>query len=228
MDALQEALNSRISSVDNVLDKHVAPKLAVPPSMLNEDGVIDRDKLELIPLEIGEQIPTYITWDASLQAAFAQFDKLQELMFMMSETCPTIFGIEKFGAAESGTALRLRMQRTVAKINRKRLYFDAGLRQALWIAQRLEVIHGGAKYDPCPVTIAWADGLPEDIKEMVEIESQRLAAGNTSVESSIRRLDGPDAVDAEMGRIAEEEGQSNPLTGRGSTPPPTGDNADEE
>jgi len=222
LEALQEAINSRISMVDNVLDKHVAPKLAVPPSMFNEDGVIDRNKLELIPLEKGETIPTYITWDASLQAAFAQFDKLQELLFMLSETCPTIFGLEKFGVAQSGSALRLRMQRTISKINRKRLYFNTGLIEALWLAQQLETIHGGATYEPCPVTISWADGLPEDVKEMVEIESQRMAAGNTSVESSIRRLDGPGGVEAEMDRIAAEEGQSSVLTGRGPEPPASG------
>ena len=48
---------------------------------------------------------------------------------------------------------------------------------------------------------------------MVEIEAQRLAAGNTSVESSVRRLDGPDAGEAEMQRIGEETQQVGVLTG---------------
>jgi hypothetical protein len=57
--------------------------------------------------------------------------------------------------------------------------------------------------------------------EMVEIESQRMAAGNTSVESSIRRLDGPDAVESEMDRIAGETQQSVTLTGMGRARPTT-------
>jgi hypothetical protein len=117
--------------------------------------------------------------------------------------------------AESGRALRLRLLRTLAKINRKRLYYDTALKGALLTAQILDVTHGSGEYEPAEPTIQWADGLPEDMVEMVEIESQRLAAGNTSVESSVRRLDGPDAVEAEIARIAEETGQAVALTGAG-------------
>jgi hypothetical protein len=208
LESLIEALNSRISSIDAVLDKHVSPKLAVPPSMMGEDDKIDRNKLDLIPLEAGEQIPQYILWDASLQAAYKEIDQLIELLFILSETGPSIFGLDKYGVAQSGTALRLRLIRTIAKINRKRLYFDGALKQVLYAAQLLEKQHGGASYEPCPVSIAWADGLPEDMMEMVQLEAQRLASGNTSIESSIRRLDGPAAVEGEMERIAEDESRA--------------------
>jgi hypothetical protein len=132
---------------------------------------------------------------------------------MLSETAPSAFGLDKFGVAESGRALRLRLIRTLAKINRKRLYYDTALKAALLTAQVLDVTHGSGEYKPAEPTIQWADGLPEDLVEMVEIESQRLAAGNTSVESSVRRLDGPDAVESEITRIAEETGQTVALTG---------------
>jgi hypothetical protein len=141
-----------------------------------------------------------------------------DLMFMLSETAPSAFGLDKYGVAESGRALRLRLLRTLAKINRKRNYYDTALKAALLTAQQLEVIHGGTQYEPSAVTINWADGLPEDMVEMVEIEAQRSAAGNTSVESSIRRLDGPDAVEPEMERIAGEQGQAVTLTGAGRPP----------
>lgn len=215
LESLMESLNSRLSQIDAVLDKHVAPKLTVPPSLLDEDGKIDRTKLEIIPLEAGEQPPSYITWDAHLTAAFEQVDRFIQLLFLLSETGPSIFGLEKYGVAESGTALRLRLIRTLAKINRKRLYFDRALKKALYTAQLLEQKHGGAAYEPLPVSIAWADGLPEDTKEMAEIETQRLMAGNTSVESSVRRLDGADAVSAELDRIAGDQGQAIALTGAG-------------
>jgi hypothetical protein len=224
LESLSEALNNRISSIDSVLDKHVSPKLAVPPSMMGEDDKIDRNKLDLIPLEAGEQIPQYILWDASLQAAYKEIDQLIEFLFILSETGPSIFGLDKYGVAQSGTALRLRLIRTIAKINRKRLYFDKGLKGVLYAAQLLEQHHGGTKYEPCPVSIAWADGLPEDMMEMIQEEAQRLAAGNTSIESSVRRLDGPDAVEGEMDRIAEEEGQATTVTGRGA---PAGQGAQE-
>lgn len=215
LESLMESLNSRLSQIDAVLDKHVAPKLLVPPSLLDEDGRVKRESLEVIVLEAGEQPPSYITWDAHLTAAFEQVDRFVQLLFLLSETGPSIFGLEKYGIAESGTALRLRLIRTLAKVNRKRLYFDRALKKVLYTAQLLEQEHGGTKYEPSPVSIAWADGLPEDMKEMAEIENQRLMAGNTSVESSVRRLDGADAVEAELDRIAGDVGQAIALTGAG-------------
>jgi len=213
LESLFESLNNRVSQIDEVLDKHVAPKIVVPPGFVDEDGKIHFDRMETIELGPGDQPPSYITWDAHLTAAFTQFEKLLDLLFMLSETAPSAFGLDKFGVAESGRALRLRLLRTLAKINRKRLYYDTALKAALLTAQILDVTHGSGNYEPAEPTIQWADGLPEDMVEMVEIESQRLAAGNTSVESSVRRLDGPDAVEAEMTRITEEAGQAVALTG---------------
>ncbi|MFB3882454.1 MAG: phage portal protein [Armatimonadota bacterium] len=213
LESLFESLNNRVSQIDEVLDKHVAPKIVLPPGFVDRDGKVRFDRMETIELQPGDQPPSYITWDAHLTAAFAQFDKLLDLLFMLSETAPSAFGLDKFGIAESGRALRLRLLRTLAKINRKRLYYDTALKQALLTAQILDVTHGSGSYEPQQPTIQWSDGLPEDVVEMVEIESQRLAAGNTSVESSVRRLDGPDAVEAEMQRIAEEEKQLGTFTG---------------
>jgi len=213
LESLFESLNNRVSQIDEVLDKHVAPKIVLPPGFVDRDGKIRFDRMETIELHAGDQPPSYITWDAHLTAAFTQFDKLLDLLFMLSETAPSAFGLDKFGIAESGRALRLRLLRTLAKINRKRLYYDTALKQALLTAQILDVTHGSGGYEPAEPTIQWADGLPEDMVEMVEIEAQRLAAGNTSVESSVRRLDGPDAVEAEMQRIGEETRQVGALTG---------------
>jgi len=226
LEPLFEALDERLSQTDEVMTKHVAPKLVLPPRFINEDGTVNLSELEVVQLEAGEQAPTYVTWDAHLSAAQAHTDRLIDLIFIMSETAPVAFGLEKYGTAQSGTALRLRLLRTLAKINRKRLYYDRALKAALLCAQQLEVIHGGAAYEPAEPTIQWADGLPEDLTEMVQTEMQRLAAGNTSIESSVRRLDGPDAVEAEMGRIAEETGQAVALTGapgagRGQAPQPS-------
>jgi len=223
LESLFEATNNRLSQVDLVLDKHVAPKIILPPGFLDEDGKVHFEQMETIQIDPGSSPPSYMTWEGQLAAAYQEIDRLLELMFMLSETAPSAFGLDKFGVAESGRALRLRLLRTLAKVNRKRVYYDAGLKAALLTAQLLDVTLGSGKYEAAEPTIQWADGLPEDMVEMVEIESQRLAAGNSSMESSVRRLDGPDAVEAEMGRIAEETGQAVALTGgaggtRGAAP----------
>ena len=218
LDSLFEALNSRLSQIEVVLDKHTAPKIILPPGYVDSDGKVRFDQMEAVELAAGDQPPSYLTWEGQLQAAGAQYDRLLDLLMITAEIAPSVFGLEKFGLAESGRALRLRLLRTLAKINRKRLYYDAGLKQALTIAQMLDVTRGGGKYAPAEPSIAWADGLPEDVVEMAEIEVQRMAAGNTSVESSIRRLDGPDAVEAEMDRMDEEAGQMAVTTGASQRP----------
>jgi hypothetical protein len=215
LEPLFEAVNDRVTQSDEVLAKHVAPKLVVPPRFVDEDGKVKLSELEVVQLDPGEPAPTYVTWDAHLTAASEHTERLMDLIFIISETAPAAFGVAKYGVAESGRALRLRLLRTLAKVNRKRLYYDRALKGALLCAQQLEVIHGGASYEPEEPVIGWADGLPEDMFEQAQIEAARLAAGNTSLESSIRRLDGPDAVDAEMERIAEDLGQATALTGQG-------------
>jgi len=215
LETLFEALNDRVTQCDDVLSKHVAPKLVVPPRFVDEEGKVKLGELEVVQLDPGEPAPTYVTWDAHLTAAMAHLDRLMDFIFIISETAPAAFGLDKYGVAESGRALRLRLLRTLAKVNRKRLYYDRALKAALLCAQQLEVVHGGASYEPQEPVIGWADGLPEDMFELVQMEAQRLTAGNTSLESSIRRLDGPDAVEAEMERIAEDLGQATTLTGQG-------------
>lgn len=215
LESLFEALNSRVSQIDQVLDKHVAPKIILPPGFIDDDGKVRLDQMETIQLSPGDPPPSYLTWEGQLAAAGEQFNRLLEMLFLLSETAPSAFGLDKFGVAESGRALRLRLLRTLAKINRKRLYYDGALKAALLTAQQLDCLHGGGSYDPAEPTISWADGLPEDLVEMVEMESQRLAAGNTSVESSVRRLDGPGAVEAEMGRIDAEDSKTATLSGWG-------------
>ncbi len=222
LESMFEALNNRLSQIDVVLDKHVAPKIILPPGFIDDDNKVRFDLLETIQLEPGAQTPSYMTWEGQLAAAYQQVDKLLDLLFLTSETAPSAFGMDKFGVAESGRALRLRLLRTLAKINRKRLYYDSALKRALLTAQMLDTIHGSGKYEPAEPTIQWADGLPEDMVELVQIEAQRLLAGNSSLESSIRRLDGPDAVEAEMARIDEEAGQMGTVTGNAGRGQQTG------
>ncbi len=94
----------------------MALKIVLPPGFVDRDGKIRFDRMEAIELHAGDQPPSYITWDAHLTAAFTQFDKLLDLLFMLSETAPSAFGLDKFGVAESGRALRLRLLRTLAKM----------------------------------------------------------------------------------------------------------------
>ncbi|WP_054937008.1 phage portal protein [Moorella stamsii] len=231
LESMFDELNNRVSKISRILDKHSDPKLIVPPGLMRYDEKLRRwyiEKEDLQVVEVDQEqagdLPKYLVWDAQLEAAFKQIDKLLELLMMMSEVSPAAFGLDKAGVAESGRALKFRLIRTLAKINRKKLYFDQGLKNILYAAQVLDVTHGRGGYEPKIPRIEWADGLPVDQMEQAEVEQIRLASGNTSLESSVRRLDGLDgkALQEELDRIrGGRQGQA-PSAPRVSLPPAVG------
>lgn len=225
IEALMYAVNNRMTKNENILDKHSDPILALPEGVLDEQGNIRKDKLQLFTIpdnEMGSKPakPEYITWDASLDNSFKQIDKLIEFLYMTSETSPAVFGMDKQGAAESGRALKLRLMRTIAKINRKKLYYDQGLKEALYTAQLLAKAHGyevmGKKLpsEPEVPSITWADGLPIDDQEQIENVGKRLDQGTESKTDAIMTLDGLERDDAEKKakRITEENGVAVPTS----------------
>jgi hypothetical protein len=103
LDSLFYAINNRMTKTDNILDKHSDPILAVPEGILDENGQVKKAKLGMveIPAGVGEEgKPEYIVWNASLDNAFKEIEKLVEMFFMISETSPDILGMGQ-GQAES-------------------------------------------------------------------------------------------------------------------------------
>ena len=218
METVFDELNNRLSRVSRVLDKHESPRLILPPGIMKLDErtgryYIEKEALEAIEIDKNDtsvgDLPKYMTWDAQLEAAFKQIEMILEIGMMMSETSPDVFGLNKGGLAESGRALKFRLIRTLAKINRKKLYFDSALKNVCYIAQYLEAQWGNGP-DPNNIDyrLEWRDGLPDDEYEMAQVEQVRTGnKATTSVESAVRRLDGLEGSDLEdeLARIQEDE-----------------------
>jgi hypothetical protein len=94
----------------------------------------------------------------------------------------------------------------LAAVNRLRLTYDPVVRDVLTTAAELEGQNLGH------ITIEWKDGLPEDPMEAAQVEQIRAAAGNTSVASSVQRLDNIDGEDltAELERIKQDQSTNAP------------------
>lgn len=200
------ALDNRFTKIDNILDNHSDPILAVPEGILDEHGKVKREYLKMVempPSTGGEkpQKPEYVVWDASLASAFTEIDKLVEVLFMVSETSPDILGMGK-GTSDSGRALKLKILRTIAKVNRKKLYYDRALKEILYTAQLLS-IESGYKVDgkqavgtPEVPEIIWSNGMPMD-SEDIDDEVKRLDAGLTTTKDAMMRLDNLSEAQAE-------------------------------
>lgn len=205
LDALFYAINNRLTKTDNILDKHSDPILAVPEGILDEKGQVKKGSLGMVEVPAGvgnEGKPEYIVWNASLDNAFKEIEKLVEMFFMISETSPDILGMGQ-GQAESGRALKLKLLRTIAKVSRKKLYYDHAIKEVLYTAQKLAKAWGvevdGVKLKKEPVfpSIEWSDGLPIDISEQIDNETKALDAGITSKADAIMRTYGYDKETAE-------------------------------
>lgn len=245
LETLMFALNNRLTKTDNILDKHSDPILAVPTGVLDENGKVRREALGLFEVDNenpGFNKPEYITWNANLESAMTEIDKLVEFLFMTSETSPAAFGLDKDGgAAESGRALKFKLLRTLAKRNRKKMYYDQAVKDILETAQQLGAAWG-IKINDVSISkaerpkIEWPEGIPTDSKEQVDEEVARVEAGLSSKADSIARLDGltPDEAAKKVKEIDDESAPAllpgmtglDPKTGQpidqggGKTPPP--------
>lgn len=218
------AINNRITKTDNILDKHGDPILVVPPGILDEEGKVRKESFGVIEAdtsEAGSGKPEYIVWDAKLESAFSEIDRLVEFMFLTSETSMAAFGLDKNGVAESGRALKFKLLRTIAKKHRKELYFDQGIKRLLFTAQKFAKANNlscegvkmtGEAFMP---TIEWQDGVINDAVEQLDIEERRLNAGLSRKADSIARLDGITVKEAEekVVLIDEEKKAATPVFG---------------
>jgi hypothetical protein len=192
------ALNNRMTKIDNILDKHSDPILAVPEGVLDEEGQPHKQAFNLFEVPENGDKPEYVVWNANLDIAFTQIDKLVEMLFMFSETSPDSMGLGKSGIAESGRALKMRLIRTIAKRNRKKLYYDRAIKELIYTAQLLAKANPGVVpskdiktqlKEPTIPRIIWQDGIANDEVERTDIALKRVDAGVKSKKQAIIELE---------------------------------------
>lgn len=237
------ALNNRITKTDNILDKHSDPILAVPPGVLDENGQVVKQALQMFEVDNenpGFNKPEYIVWNANLDVAFKQIEKLVEFLFLFAEIAPASTGADQGqgGQAESGRALKFRLLSTIRKRNRKIRYYDQAIKDMFETAQELAAANGVAVDGYVPIkgkaerpTIKWGDGVINDEEEATDVAIKRVEAGLSSKADAIAELDNltPDEAKKKVKEI-EDEATSNlpPImatnldgsgTGGAATPP---------
>lgn len=210
--SIVQEMSARVAQISRILDKHADPSMyggaentRVDPK--TGETAVDAAGGAYYVVQDGEQPPGYVTWDGQLTAAFTELEQLLELFYITSETTPAAFGQLKAGLAESGSALKRLLLAPLAKVNRIRLRMDPRIRQAIRLAGELERRNGRGTPEIGEITIGWNDGLPEDIREAVQLETWRVGAGIGSRYKAVQRLDGGDAetIAEELDRIAEDQ-----------------------
>lgn len=212
------ALNNRITKIDNILDKHSDPILAVPPGVIDEKGQVKKEALNMFEVDNENQgfnKPEYIVWNANLEWAFKEVDKIVDLLYMFSGIAQASTGYSSdengSGQAESGRALRFKLISTIRKRNQKKIYYDIALKEMLETAMELGKAWGVQIDDvsintPEKPSIDWGDGVLNDPTEEIDEEIKRIEAGISSRADSISRLDGlsPDEAAKKVTEIDKE------------------------
>lgn len=232
------ALNNRITKIDNILDKHSDPILAVPPGVIDEKGQVKKSALNMFVVDNenpGFNKPEYIVWNANLEGAFKEIDKIIEMLYMFSGISPasTVGDDNGGGRAESGRALKFKLLATIRKRNQKKIYYDIAMKELLETAMELGKawnieIDGFRVATPEKPEIKWGDGVVNDEVEATDVAIKRVEAGLSSKADAISELDGlaPEDAAKKVKEIEKESSITVPTidktqpTGTTPTPPP--------
>lgn len=217
---LFDELNRRLSAVSEILDKHADPAIAVPSGVIGEDEfgnptfMVGRDKVFEV-MGKDDVVPQYITWNGQLQSAFEEIDRITELILTNSEIPSVALGKGDAGTSgSSGLAIKFRMNSLLAKINRKRQFYDRALKELFMLCQMVEDAKLGSRkgYEFFQVKIHFKDGLPQDDMELATIMNIRTGGKATlSAKSALMRMDNltEEQADEELARIEEEAEKAN-------------------
>lgn len=208
-ESLFDEINNRISRISEILDKHSDPAMAVPAGTLKDDGTgnpvfaVGSEKIfEMV--DKTEVEPKYITWDGKLDAAYKELEFLIEQFLIVAELPPVALGKQDAGTSgATGAAVKYRMNSLIAKINRKRQYFDKALKRVLLIAQLLE--HAKMKnldYEVTIPKITFKDGLPDD--EMEQATISNIKTGGKPTQSQLSAIMQVNNFTEEQARLEQE------------------------
>jgi hypothetical protein len=199
---LQDTLNAKETQIAVVLAKHANPKLRAPRAAADDNG--DLRAASDVLYGDSENDWGYITWDASLDAAFKHREAVIDAMFVASETSPVLAGVSRGAVPESARAMRLQASTSIAKAQRKATLRRPLLRRVLMIAQQLEQTIAGNRYNVGDVSVEPRDGLPVDESELSQTIATLASADAISIERRVELQISDKAASAqEIARIKE-------------------------
>ncbi|MDA2738387.1 phage portal protein [Bacillus cereus group sp. Bc015] len=218
--SLFDEINNRLSQIGSILDKHADPPIAVPTGLLQEDGegntyfqVAMNKVFEVMGKD--DIIPQYISnSNPQLEQAFKELEMLLEFLLSTTEIPAVAIGLKDSGTSgNSGLSIKWRMNSLLAKINRKRQFFEDGLKRVYMIAQMLEQYADPSveKHEIVVPTIKFNDGLPQDDTEIANRMAIRTNGSQTlSQKTALMIMDGltEEEAQTEIDRINEEKEQA--------------------
>jgi hypothetical protein len=189
MTDLFEEYNWRVSQISKILDAHTNPSIVGSPALLDEGYKFSKSENGLfIPVENGEEKPSYLTWESQLTANFDYIDNIiMKAIHFVTPLNSNLYGLTKESANSSALSIKLKAFRTSTTIENSLKYWERSIRKILYVAQELDVM-AGADYTPVLPNIEMSPSMPEDSYTNAQEEQLKIVSGATSIKSAISRL----------------------------------------
>lgn len=221
LEGLFDELNSRVSHMSKLLDKYSDPTVTGPEIEEDEDeeNIVRRGTTvrEKYIVRDNKETPdvNYVTWDGKIEGHITY---VKELLFTMLYICtplnPSLYGLDVTNSQASGKAIKLKSFRTDCTVDRWSNYYIDGIQQAIFNAMEYQRIWVDSSVKSEYPDVIIVKGFSKDDKEEAEIEQLRITSGNTSILSSIMRLDRvtKEKAEEEYKAILEDKKKENEST----------------
>jgi len=169
IDKTLEELLWRIYCAERILDKHAAPSMAGPRSMLQKDEITGRTFLStgnFFAVDSKDTpVPQYITWDGNLDAVKWEIEWLTNQLYTLSEMGAAFLEGAGQGEVNSGRALRLRMTSPLIKARRLAGVNTNAVKTIIALINAVK----GNRVSLDDIAVTWNDGLPNDWFDEAEV-----------------------------------------------------------
>lgn len=211
IESLQNALNNRETQFNDILDKHADPPMYGPSSFLDENGVLEMSGggSRYFPVEGGENVPGYLTWQGHLSEAHKEIERIYYAILENSEVSPALLGSDK-GGIQSGRALMYKLIRSLCMASRKKVYMIDAVKQVIEVAQKMRqvwILSKGIKSlngyqipefkDLFQINVVTRSSIPTDrtatIDDVAKLVDKQLLSIDTGVQIIAKLFDEVDA-----------------------------------
>lgn len=196
-------------------------RIIVPRDFIDESGSVDIDHEVYQPMDMEPGAA-----EAGARSMLAQqFEirylehretaiELVERIVSNSGYSPQTFGIRIEGRAESGSALRIRENKTILTLKRKSQWWGPSIRRLMTHMLAIDAaVFNGPGADGLTIDADIRAGVPEDPVELAQTVAQLSAAQAASIETKVRIVHphwSREDVEAEVERIKEEQAAAKP------------------
>lgn len=158
--------NVRQTLKNVVLDKHSAPLLQ-GPQLHGDNGF--GNYIEVAP---GESPPSYLVWDASMQAVENTIEGLRDDIANLSGM-GSLLSSKTFGESQGYDALMIKLAPALMRLAGKRVVLEKHLKK---LVSALSMKYG-LTVSTEDITVLWHDGIPTTESVRADIAAKHLATG---------------------------------------------------